>query len=289
MTADPLAAAEVVIVGLGLMGASLGYDLRGRCRRVVGVARRQETAAQAVTAGCVDAATTAALPAVAAADLVILATPARVLLRQIAELGPHLRPDAVLLDLGSTKSAICEAMDALPPHVQAIGGHPMCGKEQAGLVAAEPGLYRGCTFVLCPRPGASPAALALVQALIQCIHARPLLLDPGQHDRLVASISHLPYLAACALVGQAVDVATEAPAVWDVAAGSFRDGSRVAASDVTMLLDILLTNQAAVLAALAGYEAHLRRLRHLLEQGDEPELRRVLTALAQARRAWRQA
>ncbi len=289
MSQDPLAAAEVAIVGLGLMGASLGYDLRGHCRRVIGVARRQEAADAALAAGCVDVAATDALAAVAAADLVILATPARVLLRQIETLGPRLRRGGVLLDLGSTKAAICQALDALPPHVQAIGGHPMCGKEQAGLDAAEAGLYRGCTFVLCPRPSAGPEALALALALIRRIEARPLLLDPDQHDRLVASISHLPYLAACALVGQALTVATEAPAVWELAAGSFRDGTRVAASDVTMLLDILLTNQRAVLAALDGYEMHLRRLRQLLAQGDEPALRQLLTEMAQARHAWARA
>ena len=167
------------------MGASLGYDLRGQCRRVVGVARRAEVVAAALASGCVDDATLDAPAAVAEADLVVLATPVRTILRHIAELGPLLKPGAVLLDLGSTKVEICQALDALPPHVQAIGGHPMCGKEKTGLDAAETGLYRGCTFVLCPLARTTPDTLALAEALIDQIGARKLTLDPERHDRLV--------------------------------------------------------------------------------------------------------
>lgn len=281
-----LAAARVVIVGLGLMGASLGYDLRGHCARVVGVVRRSETAAEAVAAGCVDEATLDGAAAVAAADLVVLATPVRTILRQIAEWGPLLRPEAVLLDLGSTKTAICRAMAALPPHVQAIGGHPMCGKETAGLAAAEPGLYRGCLFILCPTPRTTPAAQTLAETLIAHIGARLLVLDPERHDLLVAAISHLPYLAACGVVAQAEQVAAVDPRVWEVAAGGFRDTTRVAASDVTMLLDILLTNREAVLAALARYRTEMERLTALLMTEDETGLRAYLETVAATRRAW---
>ncbi len=284
--ASRLAAARVVIVGLGLMGASLGYDLRGYCARVVGVARRRETVAAAVAAGCVDEATLDGATAVAEADLVVLATPVRTMLRQIAEWGPLLRPEAVLLDLGSTKTTICRAMADLPPHVQAIGGHPMCGKETAGLAAAEPGLYRDCLFILCPTARTTPAAQALAEALIAHLGARLLVLEPEQHDLLVAAISHLPYLAACGLVAQAAEVAAVDPRVWDVAAGGFRDTTRVAASDVTMLLDILLTNREAVLTALARYRRALDDLADRLIEGDELGLRRRLEAIAEARRAW---
>ncbi len=278
--------AHVAIVGLGLMGASLGYDLRGHCRRVTGVVRRAEAIDPALAAGCVDDATLDASAALAAADIVVLAAPVRTILHQIAAFGPLLKPGAILIDLGSTKTDICRALAALPPHVQAIGGHPMCGKETGGLAAAEPGLYRGCTFVLCPLDRTSAATQALVEEMVGFIGARPLVLDPARHDRLVAAISHLPYLAACALVDYASDVAATDPNVWEVAAGGFRDSSRVAASDVEMLMDILLTNRAAVLAAVDRYVERLTGLRAGLAAGDEAGLRAALTDIANERRRW---
>ena len=281
-----LSSAHIAIVGMGLMGASLGYDLRGHCRRVTGVVRRPEAVAETEASGCVDDATLDVNAAVSQADVVILATPVRTILRQIAELGPQMKPGAVLLDMGSTKTEICRALAALPAHVQPVGGHPMCGKETAGLPAAEAGLYAGCTFVLCPLPRTAPAALELVRELVTFIQARELVLDPVRHDRLVAAISHLPYLSASALVAYVQAVANDDPAVWDVAASGFRDSSRVAASDVKMLTDILLTNQPAVLEALDAFIAQLITLRAMMVEGKEHLLVERLTTSARARRDW---
>ena len=285
-TIPPLAQAHVVIIGMGLMGASLGYDLRGHCRRVTGVVRRPEAVDATEASGCVDDATLDATVAVAQADLVILATPVRTILRQIQKLGPYMKPGAVLLDMGSTKTAICQAMTALPAGVQPVGGHPMCGKETAGLAAAEAGLYRDCTFVLCPLPRTTPAALGLARELVQHIHARTLLLPPQRHDRLVAAISHLPYLSATALVWHVMAIAEADSTVWDVAASGFRDSSRVAASDVRMLLDILLTNQTAVLDAVDDFIGRLSELRDALARGDEEMLVKQLQTIADTRRNW---
>ncbi|HEY81161.1 MAG TPA: prephenate dehydrogenase [Anaerolineae bacterium] len=286
MTQPSLNSLHVAIIGMGLMGASLGYDLRGRVRRVTGVVRRPEAVAATEASGCVDEATVDARAAAAEADLVVLATPVRTILRQIEELGPLMQPGAVLIDMGSTKTAICRAMAALPEHVQPVGGHPMCGKEVAGLEAAEPGLYRGCTFVLCPLPRTASQALELAQALVAHIHARPLILDPERHDQLVAAISHLPYLSASALVAHVMSVAEEDERVWEVAASGFRDASRVAASDVRMMLDILLTNSSAVMNALDDFADQIAGLRRALAAGDEALLTRQLEAIARARRNW---
>lgn len=279
--------AHVAIVGLGLMGASLGYDLRGRCRRVTGVVRRAEAVGQAVAAGCVDDAVLDGSVALAEADIIVLAAPVRTILRQIEMFGPLLKPDAILIDLGSTKAEICRALDALPPHVQAIGGHPMCGKETGGLAAAEPGLYRGCTFVLCPLSRTTIDAQALIEEMLSVIGAHSLVLDPARHDRLVAAISHLPYLTACALVGHARSVAETDATVWEVAASGFRDSSRVAASDVEMLLDILLTNREAVLAAVDSFMGQMNGLRTALAAGDEAGLRTEMADIAAIRRSWK--
>ena len=278
--------AHVVIVGLGLMGASLGYDLRGHCRQVTGLVRRPESVTEALASGCVDQATTDPAVALPDADLVILATPVRVLLRQIVEFGPLLRPEALLTDMGSTKAEICEALQAASPQIQVIGGHPMCGKEQSGLVAAESGLYRGCTYVLCPLPRTADSSVQLMLELVRHIGARPLVLDPHRHDRLVAAISHLPYVVSGALVAHVAAVGETDATVWDVAASGFRDTSRVAASEVAVMLDILLTNRTAVLAAINDYQARLAGLRELLERGDEVGLRKQLESSAKARQIW---
>ncbi len=278
--------AHVVIVGLGLMGASLGYDLRGYCRRVTGLVRRPESVTEALASGCVDAATLDPVEALSDADLVILATPVRVLLRQIVEFGPLLRTGALLTDMGSTKVEICEVLQAAPPHIQVIGGHPMCGKEQAGLDAAEAGLYRDCTYVLCPLPRTAETSVQLMLELVLHIGARPLVLDPDRHDRLVAAISHLPYVVSSALVAHVTAVGVEDAQVWDVAASGFRDTSRVAASEVKVMLDILLTNRTAVLAAIDDYQARLAGLRELLERRDEVGLQTLLGCSAEARKTW---
>jgi len=274
-----LSESHVAIVGLGLMGGSLAGALRGRCRTVIGIARRTETIEEGVSRGLVDRGTTDLASGIHQADVVVLATPVRVILRLVDEIGPLLPEGCLLLDVGSTKAQIAARMAALPEHVQPLGGHPMCGKETSGIGVAEPTLYQGRTFVLTPLPRTSDAALALGRELVEAAGARPLILDPGRHDRVVATISHLPYLLSCALVGAAEETAARDPTVWDVAASGFRDTSRLAASDVTMMLDILLTNRAAVLEALDIYTGQLRHLTRLVESGDEDGLRSTLSAI----------
>jgi len=287
--AKPLKECSVAVVGLGLMGASLCMDLKEgqRCREVRGVARRTRTVLDAFFAGAVDLATNDLQTGVLGADLVVLATPARTILSALAEIGERLWPGTVVTDMGSTKEEICAAMAALPPAVEPVGGHPMCGKETAGFEAAERGLYRGATWVLTPLPRTSPDALALATELALAVGGRPLLLEPERHDRLVASISHLPFLVASALTAAVAEVGDQDPTVWSVAAGGFRDTSRVAASDTQMFLDILLTNRTAVLAQLERFQADLGALHRLLESSDEAGLRQRLVRTQQIRARWK--
>ncbi len=275
---------QVTIVGLGLMGASLAGALRGQCRAVVGVARRAETVEMALTLGLVDWGTTDVAEGVSQADVVILATPVRVIMRQLVELGPLLSEGCLLMDLGSTKAQIVEEMARLPEHIQPLGGHPMCGKESSGIKVADPALYRGCTFILSPLPRTSKDALALGRELAEATGAHPLVLDGARQDFLVGTVSHLPYLLACALVATADATTSPDPAVWEIVAGGYRDTSRVAGSDVTMMLDILLTNREEVLKAVGAYQAQLASLARSLEAGDEGELRETLGTIREKRR-----
>jgi len=279
-----LSGARVTIVGLGLMGGSLAGALCGHCRTVIGVARRAETVEAALARGLVDQATTELAHGVSGSDIVILATPVRVILRQLSEIGSLLQEGCLLMDLGSTKAQIVAEMQDLPPHVQPLGGHPMCGKETSGIEAADPTIYRGATFITSPLARTSEAALALGHELVRAVGAHPLVIDAARQDYLVATISHLPYLLACALVSTADATTSADPLVWKIIAGGFRDTSRVAGSDVTMMVDILLTNREKVTKAVNTCIEQMQRLVCLVETGDKASLRTALSSIRRKRR-----
>ncbi len=268
------------------MGGSFGMALRQRgvAGEVVGVVRRPEAVDEAVALGAVDRATLDGPAAVAESDIVVLCTPVRTILRQIEEFGPYLRPGTVLTDMGSTKRAVCRAMEALPEGVQPVGSHPMCGKETSGIAAAQPDLYQDKIWVVSPLPRSSAEAVRTVEALGRAVGSRVIHLAPDRHDRLVAAISHLPYLLSCGLVAAADAVAQDDPDVWTVAASGFRDTSRLAASDVRMLLDILFTNQEPVLAMVERFQEELRALAEHLRRGDERGLAAALERIRAIRR-----
>lgn len=272
--------ARVAIVGLGLMGGSLAAALirSGACGEVVGVARRRSTLSTALDLRFIRSGTTDLQKGVGDADIVVLATPVRDIIAKINAIGPWLGPECLLMDVGSTKRAICEAMAGLPADVQPLGGHPMCGKETSGLAMADPALYRDKVFVLSPLPRTSDEALEVGQSLVRAIGARPMILDAERHDRLVAAISHLPYVLAVALVNAAEALAQGDPLVWKLAASGFRDTSRVAAGDVTMMMDILATNRAQILEALHQAGAQLSALAQCLQEDDTSSLRGALEA-----------
>ncbi len=280
----------ICIVGLGLMGGSLALALRAAEEkigplRISGVSRSPATLDAAYTAGAVDMATTDLAAGVAQADVIVLATPVRTILRLIPEVGRYARPGAVVLDLGSTKAQICAALSELPAGLQPIGGHPMCGKEIGGFAAAEADLYRDKVFVLCRLPRTAQEAFDRAVALVTAIGARPVIADPVAHDRAAAAISHLPYAAAVALVN--AEAAVGDPLARQLAASGFRDTTRLAASDVDMMLDILLTNRAAVLDWLAALQGQLTNLQEALSAGDEAALRAQLAAARARREGWR--
>jgi prephenate dehydrogenase len=275
-----LAGCSVTVVGLGLMGGSLAAALSARraCRRVLGVARRRVTWETARDLRFIDQGTTELREGVAEADIIVLATPVGEIMSTLGIIGPWLAPGSLVMDVGSTKRTICAAMQDLPAGVQPLGGHPMCGKESSGLSVAEPTLYQERVFVLCPLERTSEEALDLGRALVAAIGARPLILDAERHDRAVAAISHLPYLLAVALVNAADDLAQREPLCWQLAAGGFRDTSRLAASDLEMMRDILLTNREPVLQSLQRAQARLGQLESALRDEDVAALMAALQA-----------
>ena len=285
---DDKSGLEICIVGLGLMGGSLAGALRAHVSRLVGVDRDEQAVAAALAAGVIDAGTTDFTTGVQTADLVILATPVRAILRLLAEL-PQARPDGCqVLDLGSTKQAICATMDRLPPPFAAIGGHPMCGKETAGFAAAAPDLYQGQTFVLCPTARTTPAVAATAAQVVNWIGAQALPMSAAVHDQIVALTSHLPYLAAAALMRQTAAAAEMEMGVWSVSGSGLRDTTRLAGTNPDMMLDILLTNRAAIVQRLQQYQNGLAQLQEMLQNGDEVRLRAWLVQSQQAHQTYKQ-
>jgi prephenate dehydrogenase len=277
-----LSAARVAIVGLGLMGGSLALALRGHCRELLGVDSNPATLDFARRHAVVDRLVD--FEAAMESDLIVLAVPVRTILAMLAQLPAKAASSqpVVVLDLGSTKSEIAAAMQALPPAYDPIGGHPMCGKEVAGVNHADAALFQNKVFVLSPLARTSPRALSLAAAVVTGIGARPVVLEAPQHGRLAAVSSHLPYAAAVALVRAAESLGDAK--VWELAASGFRDTSRLAASDVTMMTDILLSNRGAILDALALAQAELGALAGLLEAGEAEALSEFLSAAAARRR-----
>ncbi len=282
----PFAKSTVAVVGLGLMGASMAWRLRAdeAVGQVWGVVHRQETGQKALERGIVD--TVVSWEDALSADALVLATPVRVIIEQLRALAiaPHL-PDLVV-DLGSTKREIVRAMGALPKGTLAVGGHPMCGKETSGIDSADPELYQGCRFVVVPTRRSTPEAVDWVRSLARALGANPVEMEADRHDSLVAAISHLPYLASAALMSTVDTLAHEDDAALDLAAGGFRDTSRLAASNVTMMLDILMTNRDAVLKMVGSYREHLDALSDALASGDESRLADLLNRIRRARMLW---
>ncbi len=283
-----LADCRVAVVGLGLIGASLCMDLTrlGACREVRGISRSSQTVATGIQNGVIDQGTTRLLSGIAGADIVVLAAPVRVAMRQIGEIRDSLKAGAIVADVGSTSSAVAQALADLPAPVQPLSTHPLAGKETSGFDAAEAGLFANAIWVLTPLPRTSPAAVDLFSQLVRAVGAHPLSLEAAEHDRIVSAISHVPFLVSSALVRTVAQVARQEPGVWELAAGGFRDTSRVAASEASMFLDILMTNRTNIGQHLEMFMQEIAYLRQLLDEANEEELEKQLTANRQTRMNW---
>jgi prephenate dehydrogenase len=268
----------VTLVGLGQMGASIGRALVARraCRRVIGVARKARTRSEALRLGAVHEATRDFNAACSRADFVLLATPARTILRQIPAAAAAMKPGSLLVDVGSTKGVICRcaAASLRGTRVRFVGGHPMAGQSGSGPLSSDPALFKGRPFVLSPIAGTKPADLRLAAELASAVQAVQVRLDPDAHDRAEALVSHLPHVIAVALMLQASGKYSRRP--LRLAAGSFLGATRVAASDTDMLLDILLTNNRATAKAISAFRKCLSTLEKAIRRSDEHILRRHL-------------
>ena len=207
-------------------------------------------------------------------DAIFLATPVRTILTLLDRLAKQVTEPCLVMDIGSTKREIVSRMERLPGNLHSIGGHPMCGREVSGIQQADALLYQNQPFILVPHSKTTEETIFFAQQVVHTIGSRAVMMEPKQHDRIVAAISHLPYLISCGLVGTAEATAQEeSELVWEVAASGFRDTSRLAASDITMMLDILLTNRKAILNSVNQFKSQLDKLEHLIAAEEEELVR----------------
>lgn len=264
---------RLTLIGTGLIGGSFGLALRnarpdlsivGHDRPdVLDAARTRE----AITHRAADPVT-----AVEEADAVVFATPLATTLRLLETVAPHLAPGTLVTDVASVKQPVMDqAYDVLPDTVSFVGGHPMAGAEHSGIEHADPLLFENAVYALCLPEGITEEALgtdlAPIVDLVEAVGGRPMVLNAAQHDRIAARVSHLPQLVAVALVTTLAE-ADDPDAALDLAAGGFRDMTRIATSPFDMWRDVLVGNEGAIHDALSHFTRVLQRVRNRLLTDD---------------------
>jgi prephenate dehydrogenase len=260
----------VAIVGVGLIGASIGLALRGRslCGRVIGIGRSEARLEEAVALGALDEATTDVPRGVARADCVLVCTPVMQIAGDVRLAAAYGREDLLIMDVGSTKRGIVSAVER---HVRAraafVGSHPLAGSERNGAAHGRADLFDNRVCVLTPTAHTPVDRLERAREFWSALGCRLVELDPEAHDEALALTSHLPHALAAALA------ATVPTGLHALAAGAFRDGTRVAGSSASLWSAIFLENRDPLLRALDRFDAELVRFRQALQSGDDAAIR----------------
>ncbi|BAP86516.1 prephenate dehydrogenase [Paucilactobacillus hokkaidonensis JCM 18461] len=270
---------KFVVVGLGEMGASLALTMKNKLANteVVGVDRDEESLRLALENGIVDTTTTNLQTAVADADVIVLATPTKVIINYLHQLVKlPLKNDVIVTDTGSTKVQVMDAAQSLIKRgICFVGGHAMAGTQKAGVMAADKTLYESSPYFLISN---QPTAVQKVKEILQPLQAKFTEISAVEHDQMMAQLSDLPHVVAAALVNSSEDMLEQEPELPHYAAGGFKDTTRIGGADPQMWTDVLLTNRPATLAALKNYQVQIQTMINNLENGDEAGIKAFFTA-----------
>lgn len=275
--------ASVSIIGLGLIGGSLALALRDRCGRLVGVDTDQDARHWAVDRAFPAEVTADLKQALSGCDLAILALPVEAILAVLSRLGHDLPSPGSVLDVGSTKRAVVQAMNQLPPDVGAVAGHPFAGKETSGPRDADACLFCGRPFALVPTERTSEEGWDLAEQVVAALGAETWVIDADEHDRRVACTSQLPFVLALSLLAVGDKRAAIDLSFWNAAASGFFDTSRLASSGIPMMRDILHTNRFEVTLALDETVGWLQQFSERLASEDMKWIETQHTHLRQLR------
>jgi len=280
---------RVALIGLGLIGSSLARAIKARklAGKIIGHARTIETREKSLTLGFIDEAADSAEAAVQGADLVVIAAPVGTTGAIAEEITSFLSPGAIIIDVGSVKQAVVEAVQPhIPEGVHFVPAHPVAGTEESGPEAGFAELFENRWCILTPPPGTDAEAVARVTALWRAVGSQVDIMDARHHDMILAITSHLPHLIAYTIVGTATDLENHLQQeVVKFAAGGFRDFTRIAASDPVMWRDIFLANKDAVLEMLGRFDEDLTALQRAIRYGDADALEEIFTRTRDIRRS----
>ncbi|MGZ8404645.1 MAG: prephenate dehydrogenase [Nitrospira sp.] len=273
---------QVAIIGVGLIGGSLGMILRRKALadHVVGVGRRVENLKTAVALGAIDRYVADPQEGVRGADLVVLATPVDTYERHLHEWAHWLAPGAIVSDVGSVKGTLVERSEStMPAGVHFVGAHPIAGKEKTGVAAGSDQLFKGARCILTPTTRTDPAALDRVRQLWEEAGSIVLLMDPHLHDLILGAVSHLPHVAAFALMNALAELRDQQVPSLDLAGhsgGGLRDTTRIAASSPEMWRDIFLWNRDNVVSYIDRYVRALEEVKQVIQAGDAAGIEKFL-------------
>ncbi|MCV6589011.1 MAG: bifunctional prephenate dehydrogenase/3-phosphoshikimate 1-carboxyvinyltransferase [Marinobacterium sp.] len=277
---------QILIIGLGLIGGSLAKALRARnyCPVVAGYDRNPDELQAGVQLGVIDRAADDLNVAVATADIVVLAVPVKAMEAVLAQISPHLKPGALLTDVGSTKSNIVAAAEPILGERLAcfIPGHPIAGSEKSGVAAADDALFQSHKVIVTPLAQNKDADVQTISRMWQATGAEVLRMDVKRHDEVLAATSHLPHYLAFSLV-DTLAREEDSTEIFRYAAGGFRDFTRIAASDPVMWRDIGLANRAAILKQIDRFSEGVSQLRQAIESGDGEAMTGIFTRAQAAR------
>jgi prephenate dehydrogenase len=298
---SPVVFDTVAIIGVGLIGGSIGMASRRRgiARRVIGIGRTEQRLMRAKILGAIDEYSLDVAEGVAEADLVIICMPVSLVVPTLEAIAPSLKAGAIVTDAGSTKREIVEQAEqvlaaysgsdsasAQSAPITFIGGHPMAGSEQTGVDAARADLFMGATYVLTPGTDTDFQALARLSEFAGALGALVEVLGAKQHDEAVAVISHLPHAIASALVQIAEESQRQTGKTFQLAAGSFRDLTRISDSSPELWRDIFMTNADSLSAAITSFQETLEELKSALQIRDEAGIKRFFEQAQQIRQTY---
>jgi cyclohexadieny/prephenate dehydrogenase len=280
---------RIALIGIGLIGSSIAYDIRrlGLAKEIVVSTRKPETLKRAEELGLGDRYTISAAEAVVDADLVIVSVPVGASGSVAEEISAHLKPGAIVTDVGSTKASVIAQMKPhIPAGVHFIPGHPLAGTEKSGPDAGFPGLFDGRWCIFTPIPGTDEAAIQKLRHFWETLGSRVDEMDAEHHDKVLAIVSHLPHIIAYNIVGTADDLETVTESeVIKYSASGFRDFTRLAASDPTMWRDVCLHNRDAILEMLARFSEDLASLQRAIRWGEGDKIFELFTRTRAIRRS----
>ena len=280
---------RIALIGIGLIGSSIAHDLKrlGLAKDVVISTRSAETLKRAEELKLGDRYTASSAEAVKDADLVIVSVPVGASESVAKEISAHLKPGAIVTDVGSTKASVIAQMQPhMPANVHFIPGHPLAGTEKSGPDAGFAGLFEGRWCIFTPIPGTDEAAIKRLREFWETLGSRVDEMDPEHHDKVLAIVSHLPHLIAYNIVGTADDLETVTESeVIKYSASGFRDFTRLAASDPTMWRDVCLHNRDAILEMLSRFSEDLASLQRAIRWGEGDKIFELFTRTRAIRRS----